>query len=245
MYPFTNWHPSRGFYDGRKRHIVAGQIADMRWAGLDAGIASWWGRGSKEDLRLRLLLRVARGTPFRWSLYYEPEAQRDPSVSAIARDIGYIVRNRGSAHSFLRISGRPVIFVYADTGDACQMVRRWKRANDGRAYLVLKVFPGYRDCVARPDAWHQYAPAVRRDRQGRHSFSVSPGFWLKGEAVRLARRPALFNRDVKAMVASKARFQLVTTYNEWGEGTAVESAREWSTKNRHGTYLAILHRHLG
>jgi hypothetical protein len=244
VYPFTNWHPSRGFYDGTRTRVIAAQIRDMRWAGIDTGIASWWGRRSKENQRLRLLLRVARSTPFRWSLYYEPEAQGDPSVSVISRDIRYIVRKRGSAHSFLRISGRPVIFVYADAGDACSMVRRWKRANHHRAYLVLKVFSGYRDCAAQPDAWHQYAPAVRRDHQGRQSFSVSPGFWLKGETERLARRPAAFNRDVKAMAASKAHFQLVTTYNEWGEGTAVESAREWRTKNHHGKYLTILHRHL-
>jgi hypothetical protein len=43
------------------------------------------------------------------------------------------------------------------------------------------------------------------------------------------------------MVASRARFQLVTTFNEWGEGTAVESARQWQTASGYGAYLDALH----
>jgi hypothetical protein len=43
------------------------------------------------------------------------------------------------------------------------------------------------------------------------------------------------------MVASRARFQLVTTFNEWGEGTAVESARQWQSVSGDGSYLDTLH----
>jgi hypothetical protein len=43
------------------------------------------------------------------------------------------------------------------------------------------------------------------------------------------------------MVASRARFQLVTTFNEWGEGTAVESARQWQSGSGFGSYLDTLH----
>ena len=43
------------------------------------------------------------------------------------------------------------------------------------------------------------------------------------------------------MVGSGAQFQLVTTFNEWGEGTAVESAGEWASDSGFGVYLDILH----
>jgi hypothetical protein len=33
----------------------------------------------------------------------------------------------------------------------------------------------------------------------------------------------------------------VTTFNEWGEGTAVEPAREWRSKSGFGKYLDALH----
>lgn len=44
------------------------------------------------------------------------------------------------------------------------------------------------------------------------------------------------------MIDSGARFQLITTFNEWGEGTAVQSAEEWSTGSGCGTDLDALHR---
>jgi hypothetical protein len=43
------------------------------------------------------------------------------------------------------------------------------------------------------------------------------------------------------MVASREPWQLVTTFNEWGEGTAVESASEWSSASGYGAYLDVLH----
>jgi hypothetical protein len=43
------------------------------------------------------------------------------------------------------------------------------------------------------------------------------------------------------MVASRAEWQLVETFNEWPEGTAVESAREWASPSGFGTYLDAMH----
>jgi hypothetical protein len=43
------------------------------------------------------------------------------------------------------------------------------------------------------------------------------------------------------MAASKSPFQLVTTYNEWGEGTSVESATQWPSASGHGQYVDVLH----
>ena len=43
------------------------------------------------------------------------------------------------------------------------------------------------------------------------------------------------------MVASNKSWQLITTFNEWGEGTAVESANEWQSASGFGSYLDALH----
>jgi hypothetical protein len=43
------------------------------------------------------------------------------------------------------------------------------------------------------------------------------------------------------MLASKAPWQLVTTYNEWYESSSVESSTSWMTASGHGTYLDVLH----
>jgi hypothetical protein len=43
------------------------------------------------------------------------------------------------------------------------------------------------------------------------------------------------------MVKSNEDWQLITSFNEWGEGTSVEAAREWSSSSGYGTYLDVLH----
>ena len=43
------------------------------------------------------------------------------------------------------------------------------------------------------------------------------------------------------MLASGARWQLVLSFNEWPEGTSIESAREWATPSGYGAYLDVLH----
>jgi hypothetical protein len=239
---FTNYHPSLGYYDSSDVGTVSKHIAAMQYGGIQAGIASWWGQGSKTDQRIPTLLRAADGTNFRWTLYYEPEGQGDPTVSQLQSDLTYMASHYGNDPSFLRIDGRFVVFVYADGSDACGMASRWAQANTVNAYVVLKVFSGYKTCADQPAGWHQYGPASATSDMSPYSYTISPGFWKKGESTpRLTRDPSRWANQVAAMTSSTARFQLITTFDEWGEGTAVESADEWASPSGYGTYLDILH----
>jgi hypothetical protein len=106
----------------------------------------------------------------------------------------------------------------------------------GDVHVVLKVFSGFRDVADQPDSWHQYGPSTAYSEHLPHSAVVSPGFWHAKEASpRLGRDSVRFRNDVAAMEASGAFWQLVTTWNEWGEGTSVEPAAEFGS-----TYLGIL-----
>ncbi|MEP6758718.1 MAG: alkaline phosphatase family protein [Actinomycetota bacterium] len=240
--PFTNYHPSAGLYDSSDAGTIASHIDAMQYGGIQAGISSWWGQGSKTDQRMPALLRGADGTEFRWTVYYEPEAQGDPTVAQLQSDLTYLSNHYGSDPSFLRINGRFVVFVYADGSDACSMASRWAQANTVNAYIVLKVFSGFKTCADQPAGWHQYGPSSANADMSPYSYTISPGFWKKGEtSPRLTRDPARWSNQVAAMASSNAQFQLVTTFNEWGEGTAVESASEWSSPSGYGSYLDILH----
>ena len=162
--------------------------------------------------------------------------------SAIRSDLQYIHDHYASSPAYLKINGRFVVFVYTGTDDNCQMVDRWKRANTVGAYVVLKVFHGYRLCTSQPNGWHQYAPAKPQDRQGKISFTISPGFWKADETQPALRRDIeRWSQNIQAMIGSKTNFQLITTYNEWGEGTAVESAQQWASPSGYGLYLDALH----
>jgi hypothetical protein len=248
--PFTHYQPSAGPYDSSDPATVSRQIVAMQYGGLQAGIASWWGQGSYEDGRIPLLLQQANGTTFKWALYYEAEGNAidrvtgspNPTVAQLSSDLSYISQQYANNVSYLHVDNRPVIFAYGDGSDNCSMAARWAQANTFGFYVVLKVFSGYMSCPSQPNAWHQYGPAVAEDSQSGQSFTISPGFYKANDASpRLARDPNRFAQNVRDMVASLAPWQLVTTFNEWGEGSACESAVEWQSSSGYGTYLDILH----
>ena len=246
--PDTQYHPTAGFYNSDTTAVITRHIQEMTYAGLDAAIASWWGQGQhSESTRIPALLNNAannsNGKSLKWAPYYEKESTGDPTVAQISSDLSYLKTNYASNPNYLKVSGKPVIFVYTDGLDACPMAQRWHDANTFGFYLVLKVFSGYTACATQPDGWHQYGPSTAVDSQGKYSYAISPGFWLYTEATpRLARlTDAQWTTSVTNMAASKAQFQLVTTFNEWGEGTAVEPATEWASASGYGTYIDILH----
>lgn len=244
--PFTNHHPSLGFYNSASDVIRDAHLRSLEYAKVDAGIYSWWGQGSREDLRFPgMLSRTdATGSPVRWALYHEREGNGpDPSVTQLQSDLDYIKARYASDPAYLKVGGKPVIFAYGDANDGCGMADRWAQANDATRgfYVVLKVFSGYRTCASQPQGWHQYSPAVRTDRQPGYSFAISPEFDLTGpDPPRLARDLAAFKQAIRSMVASGEPWQLVTTFNEWGENSATESAQEWSSASGQGQYLDAL-----
>jgi glycosyl hydrolase family 99 len=243
LHDHTRYHPSLGFYDSSSPQVIRNHLRALEYGHAQVGISSWWKRGDRPDSRLPALLHetIAAGSPLRWSVYYEPEAQRDPSVDEIRSDLGYLRDRYGTDPAFFRLNGRFVVLVYADPSDGCSMADRWRQANTVGAHVVLKLFPGYRDCPSQPDGWHQYS-ASPETSHGRDSFTVSPGFWKWDEpSPRGARDAERFRQNVSHMAASGASYQLVISFNEWGEGTAVESAEEWASPSGYGVYLDALH----
>jgi hypothetical protein len=247
-FPFTHYHPVLGFYNSSDAATISKHIQAMQYGGAQVGIFEWSGQGTLIDQRVPLLLKAANGTGFHWAVYYNQEGLSighgpNPSPAQIADDLSYINRMYAGDASYAKINGRPLVFVYANGEDDCGMADRWHEGNAGiNDYIVLKVFPGYEKCTNQPDGWHQYGPDAREDGQGKYSFTVSPGFWKSGEgSPRLSRDANQFAQDVRDMVNSHAQFQLITTFNEWGEGTAVEDASEWNSGSGFGSYLDILH----
>ena len=240
----SHYTPSAGDYSVDDPSTVDRQIEDMQYGGLQAGIESWWGIGLREDKRMPLLMTEAAKLGFSWSVYYEKQGYSDPSVSEITSDLIYL-RKYSDQRAWLHIDNLPVIFVYAQASDGCGMATRWAEANQtAHYYVVLKVFPGYRSCADQPQGWHQYADDF--DIQPGYSAIASPGFFKYNETTpSIPRDPADFRQQVTEVAESREPFQLIISYNEWGEGTAVESATLWSSASGHGVYMDILHQVFG
>ncbi len=242
--PYSRFRPSLDFYSADDARIVRVHTGAMLYAHLNAGIYSWWGRDGypPTDARFGRYLAVARTTPLRWAIYYEREGYANPSVETIRADLEYIRDTYATKPAYLKIDGRFVVYAYGNSEDSCDATARWRKANTVGAYVVLKAFAGFRSCPAQPDAWHQYSAALPEYDLGPDSFMIAPGFdeWSEG-APRLTRDLARWQTDAAAMVASNARWQLVLTFNEWPEGTSVESAHDWASPSGYGAYLDVLH----
>jgi hypothetical protein len=247
-YPWTQYHPKRGYYDSASTSIIDAHIGDMVYGKFAAGIVSWWGAGSREDGVVPSLLARAQtlGSGFKWCLYYEMEGNTtstpgspDPSVAQIVSDLNYITAQYTGHPNYLHVDDRPVIFVYGGPEDDSttgtditdRAAYRWHTATRQTTqtwYTVLKVYDVWEaDNTLYPsDSWHQYAPAVPVDVQGNHARSISPRFW-RGDnqppfLPELAR--PVWQQNIRDMLAGNQNWKLVTSYNEWGEGHSVEAA---------------------
>lgn len=240
-FPYTNFRPALGYYDSGDTNTIRQHIQAMQYGNIQAGIVSWWGKATLGDANLARLLEETREQDFQWAIYYEPEGTGNPPPAQIASDLLYLSDRYGDDPAYLRLDGRMVVFVFTTQGDDCELMERWKKGNTINAYLVPKVFAGYRQCSTQSDGWHQYAPGNAVAEQKGFSYSISPGFWKAGEQPRLERDLTRWNESIRSMIASKAPFQLITSFNEWGEGTAVEAAEEWASPSGYGAYLDALH----
>jgi len=243
IFPYSIFHPSLGFYDTDQAAVVRRETDAMRYAHLNAGIYSWWGVAGypPTDERFWRYLAVARTTSFRWAIYYEPEGYGDPSVERIRADLAYVRDTYASKPAYLRVDGRFVVFVYGGR-ESCDTVERWRKANAAiGAYLVLKAFTGYRECPAQPEAWHEYSGTLAAYELPNRAFMIAPGFDEVRGGAALPRSLATWRRSIADMVASADPWQLVISFNEWPEGTSIESAREWETESGYGAYLDALH----
>lgn len=242
---YPHYYPSLGYYDSGDHPTVHAHIAALDYARVDVAVVSWFGVGTQqESARVPTLLGLTavRGSPLKWALFYEQEGRGNPSIAQIQSDLTYIRNNYASHSAYAYVSGKPLIVVWNADDASCEVVNRWNQAAAGAWYVIIKVFSGYRDCSPQPSWWYQYAPVLAETAQDGYSFAVSPGFWKADESSpRLARDINRFQQNVRNMIASHAPWQWVTTFNEWGEGTEVESASQWASPSGYGQYLDYLH----
>jgi hypothetical protein len=239
------YKPELGYYSSDDKNAVAQHIEDMDYAKIELAIASWWGIDKQnEATRFPMLLNetMEAGSKLKWAFYYEKEGYDNPTAEELKSDLDYLMDQYGGHEAMASINGKPVIFVYNANDQSCEVADRWLEAANGKWYVNLKVFGGFRNCINQPDSWHQYGPATATQQHKGYSFVISPGFWRADEeTARLERDTARWYANVREMVASNQPWQLVTTFNEWGEGTAIERCYDWQSRTKFGIYLDALH----
>ncbi|MFQ5871601.1 MAG: hypothetical protein ACE5IB_05550, partial [Candidatus Geothermarchaeales archaeon] len=104
-------YPLLGAYDSADERVMLAHMAMAKHAGIDGFIASWWGIGDFTDRQVTGLLSVAEEVDLKISVYYE--SVRDLTKQEIVDELSYVVNSYADSPSFLKDSGRPVLFIYA------------------------------------------------------------------------------------------------------------------------------------
>src|SRR5262249_49847755 len=124
-------------------------------------ISSWWGKGSPEDEVMPILLERAAAKHFQVSIYWErvPGKKGEDQIHRAANDLVYLLTHYGTNDAFLKVDGKPVIFVYGramnevPAGDWAA-IRSEARAKAGDFMLIAD---GYAEKFAPAfDGFHSY-----------------------------------------------------------------------------------------
>jgi glycoprotein endo-alpha-1,2-mannosidase len=132
--------PLAGEYDSRNANTIATQLGWAQGYGVDYFISSWWGAGSYEDVTTRnhVMTSPAIG-PTKVTLLYESLTLLPRTAglitfdaaaeSKLVSDFDYLARTYFGHPSYLKVNGRPVVFLY--------VTRIW-RGNYAHAIATLR-----------------------------------------------------------------------------------------------------------
>jgi hypothetical protein len=259
-------YPLHGAYDSNDENVIRSHMAIAKQAGMDAFIVSWWGIGSYEEKPVDEILTLAEQMDLNITFYYE--SVRDLTRDEIVGELTYLFESYSDHPAFLRVSEKPVVFVYAVPAysrgpDFWLYVRGQVEENVGPVVLIgdtdngdyLHVFDGfhvyihlgedvpgfYRGCVDRfevgistMDTDELFTAAYSGEdldmRVKPFLLTVTPGFdatsWgrLEPYVDRLGGETYAGYWDVVEEIGPHS--VLITSWNEWHEGTEMEPSRE-------------------
>ncbi|MGZ4387072.1 MAG: alpha-mannosidase [Gaiellaceae bacterium] len=224
----SEYFPARGLYSSADPGVIHQQLTEIRAAGVDTLIVSWWGWGSIEDARLPAILAEARRDGLQVAIHLEPYVGR--TIESIRADIVHLttlgVRDFYvyHPHDFTAYQWLRLLFHQADSG------LRFFAETDLVGWAAKAGFDGVYtyDIVSHGGSSFGRLCQQARDVGLLCAPSVGPGY--DARAVRLS--DAVKPRDDGATYDSLWRSALrvhpdevtITSYNEWHEGTQIEAA---------------------
>lgn len=224
---YSSYFPALGPYSSSDPAVVERQMSEIAGAGIDEVIVSWWGRGSREDGRLPLVVAAARRHGLAVGIHLEPYANR--TATSIAADLAYLaplgIRDVYVYHphdlpasdwTTIHAAAPPGLRLFAGTGKV--------------GFAAAARFDG----VYTYDFIDYHGGTFVRLCQQAHAVhlacapSVGPGYdgTRAGEAPvsRPRRRGATYDALWTAALAAAPDVISITSFNEWGESTQIEPA---------------------
>jgi len=109
--------PRAGLYRSDDPKLIAEHLAQSRQAGLDFWAVSWWGPDSATDRTVReAIFKHPDAGQLRYAVLYESTGRlggfERPRYDNLLEDLAYLEKHYFNHPYYLRINGRPVLFMY-------------------------------------------------------------------------------------------------------------------------------------
>jgi hypothetical protein len=247
-------------YASRDRAVMGRHIDLARNAGIDGFLAAWYGPDgatNQTEANLSALLEEATNRNFRIGILFETNSPFLGGTGAIAGALQHALAIHAAQPAYLRVDGRPVIFfwrpglygvdtwrslrVQVDPGYASLWI------NEGVDTSYLTVFDGH---YLYSNTWNppsdlnytnqKFAARVEAARQNYGGTklwvaTVMPGYddsrIRPGAGFRIEREDgAYYQRSWSAAIASQPNWVVITSFNEWPEGTYIEPSAAYGAR---------------
>ncbi len=239
-----------GPYTSSDRATVERHVAQAQAAGIDALIQSWYGpqtANNQTETNFRALLDVAGARGFHAAVDFETDGPFFSDRAAVTDALRTLLATHAQHPAYLRYKGKPVVFFWREGRFG---VDEWAaiRAQVDPAHKSLWIAEGV-DIAYQSvfDGHHLYSVAWSPDvkqtladwgfRVRRYAAqngverlwvaTAMPGYddtrTDRQDAFAVARRAGNYYRATwAAAVASRPDWIVVTSFNEWVEGTMIE-----------------------
>ncbi len=250
-YDENTWRPDRvpdlpaSPYVSRDAGAMARQISQARGAGIDAFVVSWWGAGNPTDSNLQVMLDQARAADFKVAVDFELTSPFYGSKQDAINSLKNLLATHAQQPAYLRADGKPVIFFWREQRYSVEEWRDIRNTVDPNHQSVwiaegvkeqlgyLNVFDGFHlysiawapDVAAELQKWPSRVRAYGADKlwiatvmPGNDDTRTNrPGAYVRD------RRNGDFYRDAwRGAFASYPDWIIITSWNEWVEGTMIE-----------------------
>ncbi len=247
-------------YVSRERAVMARHIEQAKAAGIDAFVVSWYGprvENNQTETNFRAMLDEAAGRGFRLALDVEVSSPFFAGPADVQAALQALLATHARHPAYLKVGGKPVIFFWRQQRFDLGTWTAIRAAVDGGHNSLwieegvdvgmLSVFDGHHlykviwnpptdlaytankfGRLVRNAAANLAAPKV-------YVATVMPGWddrkLGRGDSFGVSREGgAVYERSWQAAIGSSPDWIIITSFNEWPEGTYIEPSRAYGNR---------------